>query len=69
MNDKYQIKSTREEIEAILNWYYRGTNANGLNEDLAERINYYQKRLLKIQKGEPEIETENTENTAPKGWQ
>ena len=76
-NDKHQVKLTKSEIEAALirtcEIICRQLhNYVALDEDLVDRFNYLSKRLLAIQAGKPNIETEhvNTDDNAPKaeGW-
>lgn len=76
-NDKHQVKLTIDEIEAALvSVAHKVINEvsgyNSLTEDTVDRFNYLSKRLLAIQAGKPNIETEqvDTNNNAPKaeGW-
>lgn len=76
-NDKHQVKLTKSEIEAALisvahTVINETSGYNGLTENTVDRFNYLSKRLLAIQTGKPNIETEqvDTNNNAPKaeGW-
>lgn len=75
-SDKHQVKLTTNEIEAALirtcEIICRQLhNHVALDETLADRFNYLSKRLLAIQAGKPNIETEQVENSTPetsKGW-
>lgn len=65
MNNKYQAKLTKEEIEAALRQVAWNIGNDGLTEEKYERFTYLAKRLLAIQAGKPEIETEKQEPNAP----
>ena len=76
-NDKHQVKLTLDEIEAALirncELIARHSHSRlALDENLVDLFNYLSKRLLAIQAGKPNIETEqvDTNNNAPKaeGW-
>lgn len=76
-NDKHQVKLTKSEIEAALisvahTVINETSGCIGLTENTVDRFNYLSKRLLAIQAGKPNIETEhvNTNDNAPKaeGW-
>jgi len=76
-NDKHQVKLTLDEIEAALirncELIARHLHSRlALDENLVDRFNYLSKRLLAIQAGKPNIETEqvDTNNNAPEaeGW-
>lgn len=75
-NDKHQVKLTIDEIEAALAYVSERVAMQlrsrlALDETLVDRFNYLSKRLLAIQAGKPNIETEQVENSTPetnKGW-
>jgi len=64
----FQAKLTEEEIKAAYTSLAIKTAGVGLTEESFERLKYLGSRLLKIQKGEPEIETETTQAEPEKGW-
>lgn len=68
MSEKtYQAKLTEEEINSSLKTLAAKIACYGITEDGFDRFNYLAKRILKIQKGDPEInnETDQSENPAP----
>lgn len=71
MSEKtFQAKLTEGELKSALVSVALGVanSANGpigLNEEDIDRFNYLAKRILKIQKGDLEINNETDENPAP----
>lgn len=63
-NNKYQAKLTEAEIEAALQSVALKVCME-FNEDIFERFTYLGKRLLKIKKGEVEVEVETNEVKQP----
>lgn len=50
----YQMKLTANEIEALVSRLSQGITgfSHGVNEEHLDRLNYFAKRLIKIQKGD-----------------
>lgn len=75
MSEKtFQAKLTEDEIEAALKALATQIACYSINDEKYERFNYLAKRLLKIKKGDIELETETQpENNSPaetkaQGW-
>lgn len=72
MSEKtYQAKLTEEEINSSLKALATRIACYGITEDDFDRFNYLGKRLLKIKKGEIEVENEippTPETPKPSGW-
>ncbi len=68
----FQARLTEEELISSLKAIATRISLYGVNEYDFDRFNYLGKRLLKIQKGEPEIENENleakSEQAKTQGW-
>lgn len=66
MSEKtFQAKLTEAEIEAALQSVAMKISMGDFNEDVFERFTYLGKRLLKIKKGEVEVEVETNEVKQP----
>lgn len=72
MSEKtFQAKLTEEELTAALNNQANDIICNGITDEKYDRFNYLTKRLLKIKKGDIEVENETQQDDNspnPQGW-